>query len=242
MARSNKPRRLGIIQSRGLGDIVIALPIAGHYHREGWEVYWPIDQQFLAHVKQHVPWVHWIPIPVDNQGRYFYEVPMERLKNFHCDEIIPLYQHLTGQKFSEERWFQYTSFDQYKYIRADVPFLDKWRLSELITRDPQEEARVCDQLIKHSDYCVLHLEGSDHTAQFDPEIIPRGWQTIEIKPGITASIFNYLSLLEGAQSIVCVDSCIANMVDQMKIPGDLYFIARSHIGLTPVLNGSWTWL
>jgi len=239
---TQKKPRLGIIQSRGLGDIVIAIPIAGHYHRQGWEVYWPIDEQFLPHVEHHAPWVHWIPIPVDPQGRYFYDVPLQRLKNFRCDEIIPLYQHLTGHSFSEEKYFQHTGFDQYKYIRADVDFLAKWRLDEYITRDPAEEARVVDSLVTQADYCVVHLEGSDHTAQFDPTIIPPTWQTIYIRPGLTRSIFNYRRLLEGAQSIVCVDSCIANMVDQLKIPGDLYFIARSHIGLTPVLNSPWQWL
>jgi len=239
---SKSRRRLGIVQSRGLGDIVIALPIAGHYRDQGWDIYWPIDEQFLPHVQHHAPWVHWIPIPVDPQGRYFYDVPMERLRNFRCDEIIPLYQHLTGHPFSEERYFQYTSFDQYKYIRAGVNFLDKWRLAEYITRDPAEEARVFDSLVTQADYCVVHLEGSDHTAQFDPTIIPETWQTIYIRPGVTPSIFNYRQVLESAQSIICVDSCIANMVDQLKIPGDLYFIPRSHIGLTPVLAQDWTWL
>ena len=72
-------KRLGIIQSRGLGDIVIALPIARHYYDLGWEVLWPIEEQFIPHVITHVPWVKWIPIPYDPPGRYFYDVPMERL-------------------------------------------------------------------------------------------------------------------------------------------------------------------
>lgn len=239
---TQKKPRLGIIQSRGLGDLVIAIPIAGYYYKLGWDVYWPIDQQFLPHVEHHVPWIHWIPIPVDPQGRYFYDVPMERLKNFKCDEIIPLYQHLTGHPFSEEKYFQYTGFDQYKYIRADVPFLDKWNLSEYITRDKPAEDDLYDKLVSNPNYAVLHLEGSNHTAEFDHTMIPEDWSTIYIKPGYTPSIFNWLKIIEGAQSVICVDSCIANMIDQMKIDNDLYFIQRSHIGLTPVLNNPWIWL
>ena len=239
---TQKKPRLGIIQSRGLGDLVIAIPIAGYYYKLGWDVYWPIDQQFLPHVEHHVPWIHWIPIPVDPQGRYFYDVPMERLKNFKCDEIIPLYQHLTGHLFSEEKYFQYTGFDQYKYIRADVPFLDKWNLSEYITRDKPAEDDLYDKLVSNPNYAVLHLEGSNHTAEFDHTMIPKDWSTIYIKPGYTPSIFNWLKIIEGAQSVICVDSCIANMIDQMKIDNDLYFIQRSHIGLTPVLNNPWIWL
>ena len=32
-------KKLGLIQTRGLGDIIISIPIAHHYHRQGWEVY-----------------------------------------------------------------------------------------------------------------------------------------------------------------------------------------------------------
>jgi hypothetical protein len=235
-------KRLGIIQSRGLGDVVIALPIAHHYHKEGWEILWPILEEFIPNVERHVPWVKWIPLQFDAPGRYFYDVPYERLKNFRCDEIMPLYQHLSGHTFAEERYFQYTSFDQYKYIRAGVPFLEKWQLDQCITRDPEEEQRLYDQLVTNPNYAIVHLEGSDHTAQFDSTIIPPDWATIYIKPGLTPSIFNWRTLIERAQSIIMVDSCMANLVDQLGLGTDHYFIQRSHIGLTPVLNLPWTWL
>lgn len=237
-----KKQRLGLIQSRGLGDIVIALPIAHYYAEQGWEILWPICEEFLPNVEHPVPWVKWIPIPTDAQGRFFYDVPMERLRNFKCDEIIPLYQHLSGHNFAEEKYFQFTSFDQYKYIRAGVPFLNKWKLAPCITRDLAAEQELVNQLVTNPHYAVVHLEGSDHTAQFDPAIIPQDWQTIYIKPGLTPSIFNWQTLIEGAQSIVMVDSCMANLTDQLGLGTDHYFIQRSHIGLTPVLNLPWTWL
>jgi hypothetical protein len=235
-------KKLGIIQSRGLGDILIALPIARDYHEQGWEVLWPIEQQFLAHVEHHVPWVKWIPVPHDAPGRYFYDVPMERLKNFKCDEILPLYQALTNHNFHEEAYFQYTKFDQYKYIKAGVNFLKKWDLRACITRDLIAEQSLYDRVVTNPRYAVLHLEGSDHQARFDRSMIPEEWQTIEITARETPSIFNWLTVLEGAESIVCVDSCFANLVDQMSIGDDLYLIARSHIGLTPVYAQPWTWL
>ena len=239
---NNNKKRVGLIQSRGLGDIVIALPIAGYYRDQGWDVYWPIDEQFLPNVKDHAPWVKWIPIPYDPRGQYFYDVPLERLHNFRCDEIIPLYQHLTGHPFSEEKYFQYTGFDQYKYIRAQVPFLHKWSLQQYITRDTAAEDTLYNKLVTNPNYALVHLDGSDFTAEFDPTIIPLDWSTIYIKPGFTPSIFNWLKIIEGAQSIICVDSCMANMIDQMKINNDLYFIQRSHIGLTPTLGQDWTWI
>jgi hypothetical protein len=238
----SKSRKLGIIQSRGLGDIVIALPIARYYYEQGWEVVWPICDTFMDNVVDYVPWVKWVPIPVDPQGRFFYDVPMERLRNFKCDEILPLYQHLTGHDFSQELYFQYTSFDQYKYLRAGVPFLNKWRLADCITRHPDREQRLREQLVTNPLYALVHLEGSDHKAQFDPSIIPPDWQTIYITEGLTKSIFDWCDLLDHAQSIICVDSCMANLVDQLALGEDRYFIPRSHIGLTPVQGQHWNWV
>lgn len=235
-------KKLGIIQSRGLGDILIALPIAQHYHDQGWDIIWPIVDTFVPNFEQHVPWVKWVPIPYDAPGRYFYDIPNQRLKNLGCDEILPLYQALTHHNFHEEVYFQYTKFDQYKYIRAGVNFLKKWQLRLCVQRDLAAEQALVDRLVKNSHYVVVHLEGSDHTARFDPDMVPMGWQTIYVTPQETPSIFNWITLLEGAESIICVDSCIANMVDQMGIGDDLYLIPRSHIGLTPVFAQPWTWI
>jgi hypothetical protein len=136
-------KKLGICQSRGLGDLVISLPIAKHYYDAGWEVYWPILEEFVSSMKPAAPWVHWIPIPSDSTGRFFYDVPMQRLRNLRVDEIICLYQALTGHpEFSEEVYFQHTKFDQYKYIKAGVPFLKKWTLSDCITRDRIQEQKL----------------------------------------------------------------------------------------------------
>jgi hypothetical protein len=187
------------------------------------------------------PWVKWVPLPYDAQGRYFYDVPMERLKNFKVDEVMCLYQALTGHKFHEETCFQYTSFDQYKYIQAGVPFIKKWQLAQCITRDAQREQALYDRVVQNPNYVVVHLEGSDHRAKFDPGIIPAGWQTIEITAQ-TDCIFDWLRVLEGAQSLIMVDSVFANLVDQLAIGDDRYFIPRSHVGLTPVQGQHWEWL
>jgi hypothetical protein len=167
---------------------------------------------------------------------------MQRLKNFRVDEVLCLYQALTGHpEFSAEKYFQYTKFDQYKYIKAGVPFLDKWRLGEYITRDPQREQALYDRLVTNPNYVVTHLTGSTARATFDTSMIPQDWQTIEIDQQ-TDSVFDWLKILEGAQSLIMIDSVFANLVDQMHIGDDRYFIQRSHIGLTPVQGGHWTWI
>ena len=237
---TTKSKRLGIIQSRGLGDLIIALPIAKFYHDQGWQVYWPICEEFTPSMMMGAPWVKWIPIPTD-QGPFFYDIPMQRLKNFNCDLILPLYQALTGHKFHEELYFQHTKFDQYKYIKAGVPFLNKWLLNECITRDPIREQDLYNKLVTNPNYVVLHLEGSDKRVNIDRSIIPQDWQTIEITAQ-TNNIFDWLTIIERAQSLIMIDSVYSNLVDQLGLGDDRYFIPRSHIGLTPVQGQDWTWI
>jgi len=234
-------KKLGIIQTRGLGDIIITLPVANYYRKEGWDVLWPVVDVWVEPLTESVPWVKWIPITPD-QGAFFYHTPLERLKNFRCDEILPMYQALTGEKFHEETYFQHTKFDQYKYFKAGVPFLEKWKLAECISRDLNKEQDLYHRLVTNPNYVVVHLEGSDHRAAWDPTMVPTDWQIIEITPTITNNVFDWLTILEKAQSLIMVDSVFANIIDQMSIGDDRYFIPRSHIGLTPVLGNHWTWL
>jgi hypothetical protein len=232
-------KKLGIIQTRGLGDIVIALPIAKYYHDQDWQVHWPVVDAWVEQLTHHVPWIKWIPIKPD-AGPFFYDTPMARLKNFNCNEIICLYQALSGQPFDKEPYFQHTSFDQYKYIRAGVPFLNKWRLDECITRDPIREQALFDKLVTNEHYAVTHLTASHSVAGFDHSIIPADWQIIPISS--EGYIFDWLKIIEGAESIIMTDSVMSNLVDQLNIGTDRYYIPLNHIQLTPVFGNDWTWL
>lgn len=237
-------KKLGLIQTRGLGDIIIALPIALNYHEQGYHVHWPVVDAWVEQLAAVAPWVKWIPIKPDH-GPFFYDTPMERLKNFKCDEIVCLYQALTGHpEFSNEPWFQHTSFDRYKYIKAGMPFKDKLRLAECITRDHIREQALYNEILGDTDtrpYVITHLNSSQQTVQYDPAIIPEGWRTINISD--TGYIFDWLKIIESAEVLIMTDSVFANLVDGMEIQGpERYFIPQNHIQLTPTLLGNWNYL
>jgi len=236
-------KRLGIIQTRGLGDIMIALPIALHYHEQGYHVHWPIQDNWLEQLTRHAPWVKWIPVTPD-AGAFFYDEPMKRLKNFKCDEIICLYQALTGHpEFSAEPWFQHTGFDQYKYIRAGVPFKDKLRLAECITRDHQREQEFYDRYAPRDGqpYVITHLESSQQTVSIDPALIPAEYARVDITN--EGTVFDWLKLIEHSDAAIMTDSVFANLVDGWDFPKpERYFIPQHHIQLTPTFLGAWTWL
>jgi hypothetical protein len=233
-------KKLGIIQSRGLGDIIIALPIARYWADEGYQIYWPICEAFWGSVKETVLWVKWIPIPEDSKGDFFYTEPEKRLKAFKCDEIICLYQALNIRpELSKQPFFQIQHFDEFKYSKAGVPFLKKWTLGECITRNPEREQRLYDKVVTREQYMVYHTEGSTYRCAADLSNIPPDWQRIEIR-ALTDNVFDWLKVIEGAQAMILIDSAFSNLVDQLKIDGDKYWIPRSHIHLTPVLGTDWT--
>ena len=232
-------KKLGIIQTRGLGDIIIALPIAKFYADQDYQVYWPITEAWVKQMTHAAPWVKWIPIPPD-QGAFFYDIPLQRLHNLGVSEIIPLYQALTGHEFHKETCFQHTSFDQYKYIRAEVPFLNKWKLAECITRDHEREQALYNKKVTNPLYVITHLDASVGRQPWDSTMVPKDWAVIDITP--EGYIFDWLKIIEGAQCIVMTDSCMANLTDQLNLGDDRYFIPINHIGLTPVQGNHWTWI
>lgn len=233
--------KLGIIQSRGLGDIALALPIAHFYYKQGHEIYWPVCEEFLPSFNTTAAWVKWISMPTDPRGQFFYDEPQRQLKKYGCDEIICLYQSLNViPELSAVPWFQIQKFDEFKYTKAGVPFLHKWRLKECITRDYAAEEKLYQTIVKHENYYVTHTKGSSFSVDPDMSHMPNDWQRIEIAEGVTDNVFNWLTIIEKAQAVIMLDSIFSNIVDQLDIKVDKYWIPRSHIHLTPVLGSDWT--
>jgi len=247
MHAGDQGKKIGFIQSRGLGDLFIALPIAGWYRDQGYSVYWPICEEFLPTMSQCAPWVHWLPIKTDPRGAYFYDKPIVALKyNVEQDDIINLMQFLSSRpQDSDPDIFPILKFDQYKYARAGVPFLHKWRLGDYLVRDP-----VAEQALKRAvgpgddkPYIVAHLEGSTAKASLDfSEAEAAGYSVVYITEGITENAVNWLGVIEGASELYLIDSCFSNLVDQLGITVPKVFLRRSKMDLTPVLGGDWTYM
>ena len=235
----------GIIQSRGLGDIIIALPIARYYVDQGDEVVWPVCEEFYSSVATAAPWVTWVSIPTDAAGAYFLAEPLAVFKRMGVDPAVQiyLYQYLnTVPELTNPEWFNILKFDQYKYQAAGVPFINKWSLSECITRDPAREASLRDRLNITGPYCVAHLTGSSAAVDVSlvRAIVDPAVQIINVDDYKTDCVFDWIGVLESADYIVCLDSSIANMVDQLMIRGpELFWIRRSPWDLTPVLGSAW---
>lgn len=237
-------RRIGIIQSRGIGDLIIALPIALHYKESGYdEILWPICEEFVPGMRKLAPWVTWIPLKTTRDGSFFYYHAHANLKYRDCEQIVCLYQYLSNMpQLSDPDLFPILKFDQYKYAVAGVPFKNKQRLSECIVRDPVAEDRVYSAVVKQDKYIVVHDAGSDVRVAIDwSDAEAQGYQVVKIVEGITDNIGDWLRVLEGAESLYLIDSCFANMVDGLDMHRDKWFIRRSKMDLTPVLLSDWNY-
>lgn len=235
MARS-KSRKLGLIQSRGIGDIIIALPIAKWYHDRGFQVYWPIDGRFFSCFRGAVDYVEFIPFPFKPSLEGFLTHPQNLLRAVSCERVVVLYSYLSNVPNPHPGLFGSLKFDEFKYAAAGVPFAEKWNLS--VRRDAKRESALYGRLVRDENFIVVHRQGSNVRKEI---VIPpeyAGCQVIEIDEQ-TDCIFDWLLILERARFLMLIDSCFANLVDQLGFTNEKMFILRSEVRFTPVLRSNW---
>lgn len=228
--------KIGLIQSRGLGDIIIALPIARWYQQHGHEVYWPVDRRFATMLQRVVDYATFIPFDFEHTLDGFLYEPRRLLQERKCDKTVILYSYLSDIPTLNPALFNSLKFDEYKYAVAGVPFTEKWSL--MIKRDIGRERELFSRLVKpNTPYVVTHaLPGQ--TVVIPPEY--KRHQHIVLTEE-TDSLFDWMMILESAALVIMVDSSPANLVEQWNIPAKKQLILRSEVRFTPVFARDWTY-
>ena len=231
--------RIGLIQTRGIGDIIIALPIADHYQELGYEVYWPIDHRFCEMFRRVKPLINFIPVPGKQQdGRDFFLMdPLRLLQEKECSRIIILYSYIGGLNVCDTRLAHALKFDEYKYAIASVPFAKKWSLK--LERDLKREEALFERLGIDREFALIHDTGSDIKIPLPiPMDVKRDFQLVHIED-LTDSPFDWLLTIERASRLVMLDSCFSNIVEQMNISTKKRLVTRSDMHFTPVYKNGW---
>jgi hypothetical protein len=233
--------KIGLIQTRGLGDIIIAVPIAQFFIDAGHDVVWPVDSRFTPSLAAAFPGINFLPVDIQEQGGttagYFYDHPLSLLKAAKCDQIFCLYSYLTGLEVNNKKLYKSLKFDEYKYAITGVPFDRKWTLK--ITRDAKKEQVLRNSLQIKRKHVVVHEQGSDFhiKIQLPPDII-QNYDIIHIDQR-TDNPFDWIGVIETAEMFIGVDSFFANLVEQLNLCSKKYLFLRSECRFTPVLKNGW---
>ncbi|APW37329.1 hypothetical protein RD110_09095 [Rhodoferax koreense] len=233
--------RIGLIQTRGIGDIVIAAPIAQHFVDQGHEVLWPVDRRFQPFVQAAFPEIRFLAVDTGETGdatrAYFYDTPAALLQAAGCEQVFCLYSYLSGLDVVNARLAKSLKFDEYKYAVAGVPFARKWQLR--VSRDAAREQALFEWLDIRGPYALLHEFGSNFRLQIElPPDITASHQVVRISE-LSSNPFDWLGVIERASLFACVDSCFANLAEQLDLCARKFLFLRSDIGFTPVFRNNW---
>lgn len=233
--------RIGLIQTRGIGDVVIALPIAAAFSEQGHTVLWPVDERWLSFLEPAAPYVEFLGVPSKVALKdYYVTIPRERLRQASCDAVHMLYSKLAleGESVQNEKLARFLKFDEYKYALTGVPFARKWVLE--LGRDLEREEKLFESLgLEGRPYICMHRHGSEMGYDVG---LPQEWlakyRLVEIDER-TDSPFDWLTTLERADKIMCIDSCFSNLVEQLNFQNEKYLFLRNAGFSTPVLKNGW---
>lgn len=260
--------KVGMIQLRGAGDCLIAVPIAKWIYNKGMEVHWVIDGAFHKAFEYAFPYVKFYPLTVEEKtiqsnirNPYWFETPHKMLKDVGCDEIISFpYEEILHYKkiglpsrmidpvpirAKQLKLSFHTTFDQFKYAACNVPFKEKWKLD--IRRDFKREEDLFNKVVPDTSrpYIVTHLTGAMGRIEFPldardfaKQIGMDDYQIVNIS-AVTDNVFDWITTLERCSCFIGLDSFFVNLVDQMNINIPKFFIRRSPTNFTPVLGNNW---
>jgi predicted O-linked N-acetylglucosamine transferase (SPINDLY family) len=230
--------KIGIIQTRGIGDIIIGLPIADFFLERGMEVCWPVDEHYAPMFQRVKPEIKFVG--VERNDDYFLPAPQRILKELGCSRALVLYSYLnpaSGPGYDDLPLARYFKFDEYKYAVAGVPFARKWDLR--LKRDMDREMALHEKLAIRKKYVCRHVLSpeSAHTTRLAGQWADE-YQIVDVEP-ITDSIFDWIYTLEHAEKLLLVDSCFSNLVEQLNMPVEKYLILRTAGFWTPVFRNDW---
>jgi len=263
--------KLGIIQLRGAGDCLIALPIAKYFYDKGYEIYWVIDAKFQKAFQYAAPYVNFLPLAVEEKtiqsnirNPYWFETPRQMLLDVGCNEVVsfPYEEILHFKKIgmpsrlidpvpirAKELGLSFhTTFDQFKYAATSVPFEQKWKLD--IRRNLKQEKELYNRLVwdRAGPYILAHTSGAMGRIKYDLDLrsfainIGLGEAQIIEVSDLTDNIFDWTTLIEKSACFVGIDSFFVNLVEQLQMKIRKFFIRRSPTNFTPVLKESWDYL
>jgi len=224
-------KKLGIIQPGRLGDIIMCLPIAKYFKDMGYIIYWPMFDSIATMVRDVVDYVNVSCVSsnvytcVDEANNILklngITETLDLAATFPGSSITNAYVEETNDGYGPE------SVDMFKYRKSGVPFEEKWKLQ--INRNYLEEDKLFNEYVKQKEYVVTSLTHSKGAV----EIAFDAGDCQIIKMNNNHNIFYWLKILENAKGVICVESSVSNLIDQLNFTNKKFIVAKPGEGRTP---------
>ena len=230
------------IQPGKLGDLIVTSPIAKAYHDKGYEIFWPVFDNFknyfdaFDHVNSFTleakmdSFAYYRNQRIDtvsldifiNAGVTFFQNLSQWVYNhddFENFEIVDFCFTFPGHANDHNNQLTKIFMDEnknwidLKYHLADVPLKERWNFSW--KRNKKKEQKLYKFI---SEYAKKKYGSSEYSIVHDYKG-GRELSKVEVKNPINFSyikgyeIYDWYKVLLNAQSITCVDSCLAHFVD-----------------------------
>ena len=212
-------KKLLLIQPGAYGDIFLCAPIAKWYADRGYEVHWPVREQFISTL-EYFDYVKPILLSEDSLHPDWLRSDVMKILPMinDYDKVINLADrgpHPTAQKSDE-------NFEFCKYRLAEVPFEEKNNL--VWTRDEEKEQRLVELLDLPKNYTLAHLTNSHGDEAPCPET---NFPVIKVKEVKGFTIVDWYSVIKGASKVYCVESGVHQFIDGWLKPDDKdYFLLK----------------
>lgn len=248
-------RPITIIQPGRIGDILLVLPIA-HELSKSRSVLWPVCEEYQKMVRQlSMERVTFITIDNIEDGQAM-KAKQNALQYVCRDRDMLDLAIGFGDAALDGEWKNTgLPFDIWKYRTAGITYEKKYELPKALEGSKTRGYDLCttlmDQRIHGGRYIVTHSYGSNGRRFSFNKIISERFGdvlAIEIQQIGKYTVFDWLPIIHGADAILCVDSCISNLVDQMGIrptmgrffhPWTEYYSLEQLHMLTPKMSEDW---
>ena len=132
------------------------------------------------------------------------------------------------------------NFDRSFYEQFEMDFKKRWD-SFKVERDLSSEKNLVEKLNIKEKYIFVH-EDPSRGMRIDRYIHRKGLRVIKASTDLSENMFDYLSLIEGAEEVHVIESAFMFMIDSFPIEGQLFNhrYARSYPARnTPTLRLDW---
>ena len=93
---------------------------------------------------------------------------------------------------------------------------------------------------------VYQNHASDLSYDIDLSIVEPGVQCIELRELEGYSVFDWIKIIDGAETVILIDSVFANLIDQLSLcpAADKYYMRKwnRRVDGNPVFLGDWTYV